>query len=258
MHNPEIGKLVERQMRNWELARSQRATQDSPTTEKVADFICLSREVGVGANRIGALLGERLGWPVFEKEILHHMAGDDGQREQIFASMDERDVSWCEEVLRSLMQPEFVKNDYFHTLCKTILALARQGSAIFIGRRADLVLPSDVGLRVRIIAPLAMRIQRLVERRCFSAEAAEQKVARLEEKRAGFTRQYFRVDPHDPQSYDLVINLKRFSFKEAVELILSAHKSLSRNEPVAQPTGKSAVSIKAARTGAAPRPRVRA
>ena len=185
------------------------------------------------------MLGERLGWPVFEKEILHEMAGDDAKREQVYASMDERDMSWCEEVLRSLTQPEFVKNDYFHKLCKTILALARQSCAIFIGRRADLILPRNVGLRARIIAPFSTRIQRLVERRGLSAEAAAQEVERLEEERAGFTRKYFRVDPHDPQSYDLIINLNRFSFREAVDLIMSAHKTLASNELISQPLGES-------------------
>ena len=112
-HNPTAAKLVERQMRNWELARAQRLSVPAPQREEVEDFIAISRNAGAQGKVVAAELGEKLGWPVFGREILDVMAGDDDLRRQIYASMDERDLSWYEETLRALMQPEFVKNDYF-------------------------------------------------------------------------------------------------------------------------------------------------
>lgn len=221
-----VAKLVERQMRNWELARSQRIPSEAEDRPEVEDFVCISRDVGAGANRIVVMLGERLGWPVFDKEILHAMAGDDAIRERIYASMDERDIGWCEETLRVFIQPEFVKNDYFHQLTKTLLSLTRQGSAVFIGRGADLILPRDAGLRVRIVAPLAARTRRMAERRGFSEDEARKEIQRLEEERAGYIRQHFHVDVHDPERYDLVINLARISTIQAVDMIESARETL--------------------------------
>ena len=107
-------RLVERQMRNWELARAQRLSVPAPQRKEVEDFIAVSRAVGAGGVEVAARLGEALSWPVFDREILDVMAGDDEMRRQVYASMDERDMSWFEETASSLLQPEVVKNDYFH------------------------------------------------------------------------------------------------------------------------------------------------
>jgi cytidylate kinase len=211
-------------MRNWELAKSQRDPLAGKSQLPAQDFVCISREVGVGANGIGALLAERLDWPVFDKEILHKMAGDDRIRKQIYESMDERDLGWCEETLRSVMQPEFVKNDYFHRLSQTILSLARQGSAVFVGRGADLILPRDVGLRIRIVAPLEVRVKRLAGRLSISEEEARLQIDALEEERAKFVLNHFHIDVNDSQRYDLVINAHRVTMVQIVDLIESARE----------------------------------
>lgn len=80
---PETQRLVERQMRNWELQRAQHHAEAPAQRAGVADFICISRDVGAGGTGLGLTLAERLGWPVFDRDILHTMAGDDSVREQI-------------------------------------------------------------------------------------------------------------------------------------------------------------------------------
>jgi cytidylate kinase len=224
--DPKLMRLVEQQLRNWELARDQRQFQKLQEGSHVADFICISREVGAGGNEIGLRLAERLGWPAFDREVLHVMADDDALREPIYASMDERDVSWLEETLRASMQPEFGRNDYFHRLKKTILSLVRQGSAVFIGRGADLILPRDAGLRVRIVAPLEMRSRRFAERHGISMEDARNGVERLDAERALFIRRHFHVDVREPGRYDLTINLARLTLKDAAQLIEQAFTML--------------------------------
>ena len=225
-----IAKAVERQMRNWELARAQRLEVPLPKRAEVEDFIAVSRQVGASGAEVAAGLAERLDWPVFDKEILDAMAGDDNLRRQVYDSMDERDMGWFEEAARSFMHSEFVKNDYFHQLSKTVLALARQGSAIFIGRGADLILPRDVGLRVRIVAPLETRVKRVAERQDLTEEEAHEKVQRLQEERTQYIRQYFHVNIHDPERYDLTINLQRISPIQAVHLIESSRGILAMNQ----------------------------
>jgi cytidylate kinase len=217
-HDVGLARVVERQMRNWELARQQRAGLEPMKRKDVEEFICLSRESGVGAYRIGTLLAKRTGWPVFEKEILHVMAGDNSVRERVYQSMDERDLGWWEEMLRSFMDRGF-KTDYTHELRKNILALARQGSAIFIGRGADLILPRNRGLRVRLVAPLEWRVTQLAERRGLTSADAVKEVQHIDTERAAFIRKHFHVDDRDPIRYDLVINLQRYSVDQVVDLI---------------------------------------
>jgi len=220
--NPAISRLVERQMRNWELGREQRRESSVPTRRRVEEFICISRQVGTKGQEIAQALGDRLGWAVFDREILDAMAGDDTVRRQIYESMDERDLTWWEETLRSLMQSEFVRNDYFKRLTETLLSLARQGSCVFLGRGADLLLPSEVGFRVRLVAPAASRIDRVAEIHELTKREAEQWVLRIENERRQFFFRHFGVEAEDPARYDMTMNLARFSGAEAVEILWSA------------------------------------
>jgi len=219
-----IGKLVERQMRNWELARAQRLSAPEPEAREVEDFISISRCVGTAGDEVAAALGEKLGWPVFDKELLEVMGGDDELRRQVYDSMDERDLGWCEEALRSLIQPEFVRNDYFRRLTETVLSLARQGHAVFLGRGADLILPMGVGLRVRLVASFDTCAAGFAIQAGLPIEEARATVTQLEKERAEFIRHHFGVDPADAARHDLVINLDRRTPGQAVELILAARE----------------------------------
>ena len=221
-----IDKLVERQMRNWELVRTQRVTVPEAHRKEVEDFIAISRQEGAGGGEVAGMLGERLGWPVFDREILHAMAGDDAVHRQVYGSMDERDLSWFEEVARVFTQPELVKNDYFHNLTRTTLSLARQGRAVFVGRAADLILPKEVGVRVRLVAPIDFRVRRIAQQRQMTLEEARKEVTRIDHERAEFIRHHFHISIDEATRCDLTINRGRISAAQAVELILSAHENL--------------------------------
>ena len=221
-----VAKVLERQMRNWELARAQRRTVPQVQRPEVEEFIAVSRGVATGGGEVAAHVGEQLGWPIFDKEILDLMAGDDTLRRQLYTSMDERDLGWCEEALRSLMHHEFVKNDYFRRLTETVLSIARQGHAIFLGRGCDLILPRHIGFRVRLIAPIASCVAQYAHEHDLTKDAATDEIRRIEEDRNTFIRNRYNVDPGDPTRFDLTINMERFSPSEAVELILCARKDL--------------------------------
>lgn len=219
-------RLVERQMRNWELARTQRLDAERAAGQEVADFICISRMVGAGGGGVAQAVSERLGWPLFDRELLQSMAGDDGIRKQIYASMDERDVGWCEETLRSLMQPEFGRNDYFHRLTETVLGIARQGNAVFMGRGIDLILPRDLGLRVRLNAPSEVCVHNYAQRGRTTLEHARSEIHRLEREQSDFIRRYFRIEPSSVDRFDMLINLATITPRTAANLVVAAHHEL--------------------------------
>lgn len=215
-------KALERQMRNWELERAQRPKRPKIRRPEVEDFICLSRQVGVDGRGVARRLAEKLGWPFFDKEILDLMAGDDFYLKQIYSSMDERDLGWTEEVLRSAFEGRFVKNDYFHRLSETVLGLVRQGSCVLLGRGVDLLLPRHLGFRARLTAPLAARREHLAESLEISPIAAGEEIERIEGDRRRFFERHFRLDPEDPGRYDMVLNAERFEIEAAVEVLLAA------------------------------------
>jgi len=219
----DISKLVEKQMRNWEITQQQRLEIEKRGAEKeVEDFVTISRAVGSRGTEVARRLAQRLGWPLFDKEILQHMAGDDQVRARLYEEMDERDTSWLESVLRWLLKGEFRKEDYFHRLSETVLAIARQGPAIFLGRGVDFILPQDRGLRVRFLAPEESRVREYARQNQCDEKVARGRIARIEHERSEFIRRFFGKTKADPLRFDLILNLGRVSQDDAVELIVTA------------------------------------
>ncbi|MEP0847065.1 MAG: cytidylate kinase-like family protein [Phycisphaerae bacterium] len=218
-----IDRLIERQLRNWELARAQRLAADAGDDDhRVEQFVALSREVGCDAGTIGKLLSERLGWPVFDKELLDQMAENDAIRARLYERMDERDTTFVEAVLRVLLMGDFGRSDYFRRLSETVLALARQGRAVFVGRGADLILPREYGLRVRLVAPLERRVSNFAQRYGCDEDTARLRIERIQRDRADFVQHHFRRAPEDMTRFDLTLNIERFTPQQAVDLLLFA------------------------------------
>lgn len=215
---------VERQMRNWELARRQRRDEAPTARPAVEDFITLSRQVGLPSEEVASRLGERLGWPVFGRSLLDAMAGDDTLRQRIYRSLDQRDLKWWEEALYAFLGEGFTRNDYFHRLCETVLSLARQSSCVFVGRGCDRLLPADLGYRVRLVGPREERLDRLCREHDLTRLEASQREARIERDRGEFLRRHFRVEADDPTRHDLVLNLGRMTAAQAAEVVLAARR----------------------------------
>ncbi len=217
-----LTRVLEKQLRRWEIASSQHPALSGGKGGQVRSFVTLSNQVGAGGDDVAALLGAKMNWPVFDKQILRAMAGDDEVRARLYKSMDERDLGWFEESFRSLIQQEFRRNDYFHRLTETVLCLARCGPAIFLGRGADLILPRGKGLRVQVVASRGRRIENFARRTQTTLEEAAAQIERIEQERRDFIRHNFHADADDPTRFDLLLNVERFTPQDAVRLIETA------------------------------------
>lgn len=216
-----IDRLVERQMRNWELARQQRGPLPLNGERQVAEFITISRAVGLPGREVATLLGLKLGWPIFDREILQTMAGDDDYRRQIYEALDERDLNWLESFLSGMSGANGHREDYFQRLSETVLSLARKGHAIFLGRAADLILPPDIGLRVRISAGREFCVKSYRHSTHVSQEKATRDVDEIEHERARFVRHHFKIDVNDPARNDIILNMEQFTIQQVADVILS-------------------------------------
>lgn len=223
--NPTISSLVERQMRNWEIAKSLRVETPLPKIETTHDFVTISRLAASGGSEIAYRLGERLAWPVFDRNILHVMADDDVARKRLYESMDEQDINWIHEFVQSMQVHDKPPSDYFQRLCKTMLAIVRQSPAIVLGRGGSLILPRQCGLRVRITAPIDVRVQRYAQARNVDAKQARSELRTIDDTRARFIKTHFATVPSDVDRYDLIINTRKLSIDAAIETIVAAIKA---------------------------------
>src|SRR6516164_7894312 len=84
------------------LARLQRFAH-SPDHEIQPDLtIAISRQAGASGGEVARAIGNRLGWPVYDQELVKRIAQEKGVKEQLLATLDERYVGWLEEVAAAL------------------------------------------------------------------------------------------------------------------------------------------------------------
>jgi cytidylate kinase len=185
--------------------------------------IAFSREAGTYGAAVARAVGNRLGWPVYDHELLQRIAEDLGVHETLLESIDEKQVGWLRECLESFSSaPTVSEFAYTRRLVEAMLSLAAHGECVIVGRGAAQVLPAATTLRVRIIAPLEYRIEAVRREHGIAREQAASQVEATDRERRRFIEEHFHFDPSDPTNYDLVLNAARFSQAECAELVVAA------------------------------------
>jgi len=221
-------KLIEKHMVLWELKRRLEDLGQRPgrcMADGVAYGPCLlvSRERGSGGSRVARLAGERLGRQVFDREILDQIAELAHIRLQLTESVDEQTRSKLENNSQTELKPEGIGDEtYLRYLRQVVMTLGHHGDVVLVGRGAQYLLPSQCALRVRVVAPLEVRVQRMAERAALSLTEAQARVEKFDAERAGFVRSCFQRDAHSPLNYDLVINTCEISSEAAADVVVTA------------------------------------
>jgi cytidylate kinase len=186
-------------------------------------YLIISREKGAGGNAVARLVGQRLGWQVFDNEMVDEVAKQAHVRRQLIESLDERDKKTIQAIVGQLLKPEEIDTaDYLGYLKQVVLTLGHQGNVVIVGRGARFILPSQFGLSVRMVAPIEMRIRRFADKANLSLAAARMEVQKTDRERVKLIRRHFGRDVTDPLSHDLMINTAAISLEEAAEVILAA------------------------------------
>jgi cytidylate kinase len=249
-----LAEAMARARRQWQAQlKGETAAEVSPTRSPDASeppvrpvsvqrlfTIALSREAGANGSLVAQAVGERLGWPVYDRDLVQQVAADMGVRTRLLESLDEKHRSWLVECAESFASvPAVSGSTYARHLLETLLALGANGECIIVGRGASQVLPTATTLRVRLVGPKGDRVKVICQKFGIPAEEAKGWVEETDKERARFVKDHFRVDPTDPGQYDLVLNSSRFSIAECADLIIEALRRMQargKAEQAARPT----------------------
>jgi cytidylate kinase len=224
------GQALVRAIQHWQTRREAAGPGSTPAGFTIA----LSREVGARGTTIAQAVGERLGWPVYDHELLEQIAREQNLRVSLLESVDERRSSWIEDCVEGFSNiPAVTSNAYVRYLTETVFSLAAHGECVIVGRGAAQLLPAASTVRVRVVAPIEQRIAWMVRERHLAHHEAARQVAAVETERARFVRDHFQKNPTDLHQYDLIVNSGRFSVEACADLVIDALKKLSRNAPPA-------------------------
>jgi cytidylate kinase len=207
------------------LGQGEQDREPQTAARTVARFqnICISREAGAGGGTIARMVGQRLGWKVYDHELLEAIAHRMGLPVDEVRSFDELAPSAVQDWLLPLREEHYAPQEaYLDHLAKLVEAIGRAGESLLVGRGAGFLLPRETTLSLRIVAPLRMRAIRLAERMGVSVRTARRAAKDLDRRRAQFDRTMHRKVTADPHNYDLVLDSQSLGLEIAVEIIVMA------------------------------------
>jgi hypothetical protein len=209
-----LAELFERQARRWELER--RAGMPAPRGAVVS----VARQPWAGGDEVAERVAGWLDYGLFGLEALRALAGDPALRERLVADLDPAARSAVEQRARLLFDE--LDAAEVREVASVVAALGERGMAVVVGRGAIAVLPSERTLRVLVVAPRGVRLERLAAARGLAPEAADAELAHEDRERLAFLRERLGLEGDDPGLYDLVLNTERLAPEAAAALVVEA------------------------------------
>lgn len=240
--NQQTSNKVNEAVRHWESRERPAEAEPGPLQPTIA----ISRQAGANGPAIARAVGQRLGWPVYDRELLEQIARELGLRTRLVESVDERSNNWLQEWMQVFhAQPEIRQSEYVRELVQVIFSLASHGGCVIVGRGAAQILPEESTLRVRLVGPQSRRVAWLESKFDLTTAEATRWVEETDRRRDRFVRDCFRKDPTDPTQYDLILNSSRLSVTDCADLIVTALRQLKGPAAFAlkSPVSKEAVAV---------------
>ncbi len=207
----------------WLFGRGDENREPEAAPGTVARFqnICISREAGAGGAMIARMVGQRLGWKVYDDELLEAIAHRMELPLDEVRSFDELAPSAVQDWLLPLREEHYAPQEaYLDHLAKLIEAIGRASESVLVGRGAGFMLPRKTTLSVRIIAPLPIRAIRLADRMGVSVRTARRAARELDRRRSHFDRTMYRAVSADPHQYDMVLDSHSLGLEIAALVIV--------------------------------------
>lgn len=193
-------------------------------------IIAISREYGSGGRYIAQILAEKLGVPLYDKEILTVAAKESGISKEFFEEYDEKPTrSYLFSLMASIPGRSNILDGYtelplnhkiFLAQFEAIKQVAKEGPCVIVGRCADWVLQEDPRLvKVFIQAPMEAKVDRAVQYYGKEREKAEEYIKKTDKQRANYYEYYTSKKWGKRENFDLCINSNALGVDKTAELL---------------------------------------
>src|SRR5919197_5691723 len=186
--------------------------------------ITVSRHPGSLGDTLARALAERLQYRLVDRGELVQLAETVGGPHAAWErspELRERSPSFWERLNEE-------RRRYASVLRRVTTHLADEGDVVIVGLGAGQLLKglSNV-LRLQIIAPMDVRLERVMERGFddvpgpLSRDRARDLIRQRDRDISGYMRYLFNIDWLEPHHWDIVINTGRFSVLETVDIVVA-------------------------------------
>ena len=220
------------------------------------DVITVSRQLGSEGDRIAENVAKALGYEYVDRRLVEEIASITDTSAEEVEKYDEKGEGRVQYFLKRLLVPEmspggfplssaayfpefglefpyvlereggeqatYLDRGTYQLLITTLIQdYGEAGKAVIVGRASQLILSGrGNAVHVKIIAPLEVRCERLMQSRNVSFDQAKELVEQHDRWRKLYLRNYHDADWDDLLLYHLTINTGRMSAGEATDLIV--------------------------------------
>ncbi|MGB0346029.1 MAG: AAA family ATPase [Balneolaceae bacterium] len=217
-----VAQMIEDQVHFWRMShpvehKLQHKGQNLPV-------ITISREFGARGAAIARILEKKLGFKVWDKEILEVISEKLGSDVNYMKSLDEHTQNAVEDTIFGFLNRKSTNLNYSIYLVRALQAIEKYGNAIIVGRGGNFVCRHKKTFNVRIVSPLHLRVEWIAQVQDISIEEARVVVKTKDEERAKFTHHNFNKSINCPIGYDMILNSGTMSLDSISELIIDGYQ----------------------------------
>jgi cytidylate kinase len=191
-------------------------------------ILTLSRQYGSGGREIARTVAERLGYAYEDRvTLLASLRATNPDWVRFGDEYDEHKPSVWERF-------DWSYRGYAALLQRHLLEAAAAGRVVIVGRGGAFLLAGvPTALHVRVVAPLAARIERILRREHADRASVHALIERVDRERAGFIRAIYGRSWEDPTAYDRTCDTSLLEPGAIVDEILTHLAVRDRDDPEA-------------------------
>ncbi len=206
--------------------------------------VTIRGQLGTGAPEIGKLIADKLHADYVDREIIAKVAELLNTHKQDVIAKETPPGSLLGRITKVLEHSPPISSGpgdmylgaylptweihlddtrYMAGLQSIVKEVATSKSIVIRGRGSQFILKDHPGaFHVLFVAPVEIRLKRVMESLNLGEEAAKKEVTRFDSSRREFIKRYFKAELEDPIHYDLVLNTEHLSFDAAASIVVDA------------------------------------
>jgi cytidylate kinase len=202
--------------------------------------VTIRGQLGSGATEVGKEVADRLHVDYVDRQVIARVAARLHRKEQEVMAKEMPPSSLLGRIVEALEQGSAYGDglagaylpvsqiplgdaSYLQALESVTRELARTDAIVIQGLGSQYILKDHPGaLHVLTVAPMKVRIDRVMKKLKLSREAAAIEIKSFDGSRREFVKRYFRADVENPEGYDLMVNTERFDAGAAATIIVDA------------------------------------
>ena len=188
-------------------------------------IITIGRSFGSAGGHVGHAIGQKLGIPFYDNELISKTAEEEGYSKSLFAKAEEKSLFSFSSFFASsrigYLDGGYInENVMFNIQSEVIRSIAKKGDAILIGRCADYILRDLPCLNVFITAPEEHRIRSLMQSEGITADEAEKLMRRKDRTRETYYNYYTFGAWGHASNYHLCVDSSVLGVEGTADLII--------------------------------------